>query len=202
VQSLKRNQPPGRGSHIGSWVASVAALVLALVVSLSACGYPATPTAPISSAAYVGVCVDPVTHLRVADGYCGGADPYSGAALDSAGYLWDYYAPTYTGVIPGYRQPVVGVTIIHTVPATTATHVIVIDHGASAAGGSVTAVRAAAAASHSQTTERQRAGAAAPKPGSPKAGRPVPRTGAPAPAGPTRNSSIQRGGFGVSPRAR
>jgi hypothetical protein len=190
-----------KGSRRRAWLAGLLGGLALVTTGLAACGYPAATSAPVS-AAYVGVCVDPHTGLRVADSFCGGADPYSGVALDHAGYLWDYYSPSYTGVIAAYHQPVVGVTIIHTVPASTSTHVIVIDRGASATGGSVTSVRAAAAASHSQTTERQRVGAGATKPGSPTAGRTGQRTGSPAPAGPTRNSSIQRGGFGIPPRAR
>ncbi len=195
-----------KGSCRLAWLAGLvggAALLSTALLStalLAACGYPAATSGPVS-AAYVGVCVDPISGLRVADTLCGGADPLTGVALDHAGYLWDYYPPSYTGVIAAYHQPVVGVTIIHTVPATTATRVIVIDHGASASGGSVASVRAAAAASHSQTTERQRVGIGATTLGNATTARTVQRTGSPTPAGPTRNSSIQRGGFGV-PRAR
>jgi hypothetical protein len=171
---------------------------------LAACGYPVTTAAPAPTP-YVGVCVDPHTGFRVADTFCGGADPYTGAAL-VAGYLWDYYPPSYTGVIAAYGRPVVGVTIIHTVPATTSTHVVVIDRGASPSGGSVTSVRAAAAASHNQVTEKPptstRSGATTS--GSPA--RPTTAStgssGAKATAAPTRNPSITRGGFGVPRRTR
>lgn len=174
-----------------AWLAGLAGVV-ALVFAglLTACGYSAAS----ASSAYVGVCTDSHTGIRVPDIYCGGADPYTGAALDSGGYLWDYYPPSYSGLVAGYGQRVVGVTIIHTVPATTSTHVVVIDRGAAASGGSVTSVRARAAASHSQVTEKP-----TPTTG---AGRTPSRSTAPRTSTPTRNSSITRGGFGVPRRSR
>lgn len=183
-----------------TWLAGlVGGVALVSTGLLAACGDPATTPAPTATP-YVGVCVDPHTGLRVADLYCGGADPYTGAALN-AGYLWDYYPPSYTGVIAAYGRPVVGVTIIHTVPATTSTHVVVIDRGASPSGGSVTSIRAAAAASHNQVTEKPPTSAAS---GTTKASSPTRSTttntgssGVKTTAAPTRNPSITRGGFGV-----
>ncbi|MGW4527830.1 hypothetical protein [Amycolatopsis sp. NPDC004378] len=176
--------------------------VVAAAVLLSACDHPvAAPPAP--TAAYVGVCVDPVTHWRVADSFCGGADPYTGAALSHTGYLWDYYPPSYTGVIAAYHQPVIGVPIIHTVPVATSSTVVVIDRGASPTGGSITSVRASAAAAHNQATVPARTSAPATTGTKPAA------TSAPATtaarttaAPPTRNTAITRGGFGVPHRTR
>ena len=174
-----------------------AAAALASAGLLAGCGHPAPPA---STGVYVGVCVDPVTNLRVPDDLCGGADASTGAAL-AARYLWDYYPPSYTGMIAAYHQPVVGVTIIHTVPATTSTNVVVIDHGAAARGGSVTSIRAAAVKSHNQATVRSQT--TTPATGTTKSATPTttaPRTSTTTPA--TRNSSIQRGGLGVPRRAR
>lgn len=167
--------------------------VLAAAALLTACDHPVAAPPP---AAYVGVCVDPLTHLRVADTFCGGADPYTGAAL--TGYLWDYYPPSYTGVIAAYHQPVIGVPIVHTVPVATSTTVVVIDRGASPSGGSITSVRASAAASHNQVTARPKTSAPAPT-GTTPATTTAPRTTA---AAPTRNTAITRGGLGVPPRTR
>lgn len=132
------------------------------------------------------------------DALCGGADPYTGVALDTSGYLWDYYPPSYSGMVVGYGRPVVGVTIIHTVPRSTSTHVVVIDRGASASGGSVTTVRTSAARSHTQVTEKTSNSS------SRTSSRTTTRTGSTgkATSGPTRNPSITRGGFGVPRRSR
>lgn len=178
-----------------AWLASLAVGVALTSGLLAACGYQSVT--PIS-AAYVGVCVDPNTGLRVPDALCGGADLYTGVALDHGGYLWDYYPPSYSGVVAGYGRPVVGVTIIHTVPRSTSTHVVVIDRGAAASGGSVTSVRTSAARSHTQVTEKATTSSSG------TTSRKTSRTGSTrkATSAPTRNRSITRGGFGVPRRTR
>lgn len=193
---LHRNQSRSHYRFL-PWLAGFAAtMVLLLAGLLAACGYQ--PSAADSSA-YVAVCADQ-PGFRVPDQSCGGADPDTGAALDTAGYVWDYYPPSYHGSIAAYHQRVVGVSIIHTVPVTTATQVIVIDRGASAAGGSASSIRRSAAASHNQVTERPRAsattGTVRPTPAATRSSSPTPTS---ATATRTRNPSITRGGFG--PRA-
>lgn len=173
--------------------------LVAAAALLSACDHPvAAPQA--TPAAYVGVCVDPVTHWRVADSFCGGADPYTGAALSHAGYLWDYYPPGYTGAIAAYRQPVTGVPIVHTVPKASSATVIVVDRGASPTGGPIASVRASAAAAHRQATVPARPSA----PGTTSAAGPAPSatTARTTTTAPTRATAVTRGGFGVPRRTR
>ncbi|WP_370973898.1 hypothetical protein [Amycolatopsis sp. cg9] len=193
--------PARRRTHVVAAVLAGGTITAAAL--LAACGHPvaAPPAAP--TVAYVGVCVDPVTHWRVADTFCGGADPYTGAALSRAGYLWDYYPPSYTGVIAAYNQPVIGVPIIHTVPVATSTTVVVIDRGASPSGGSITSVRASAAAAHNQATVPARTTTPTTASTKPAATTAPPTSAArTTAAAPTRNPAITRGGFGVSTRTR
>jgi hypothetical protein len=160
-----------QGVRPGVWLTG---LVGAALVAAAASGCDAdtvAPPPPLPSA-YVGVCVDPITQQRIPDWKCGGAVDGTGLAMDLDGFYWDYFPPTYVGVVPGYytRLPL-GVTYVRTLPRST---VIVVDRGVSSAGGRAATIRTTAV-----------------KTG---AGRTVVAPKAPAAAKP--NTGIQRGGFG------
>ena len=93
-----------QGAAPGAWLTGViGAAVLAGTAALSAaCG------ASVADDNYLGVCVDPHTGMRVADQFCGGTNDLTGAALDSLGYYWDYYPPSYSGTIIAVGYPEIG----------------------------------------------------------------------------------------------
>lgn len=97
------------------WIGAVGGLLIAAGL---AGGCDAQPVAVVPTNEVIGVCVSPVTGWRVADTYCGLAGP-TGLALDTGGYYFDYFAPTYTGLIPAVGIPVPSRSVTRTITRTT-----------------------------------------------------------------------------------
>lgn len=101
-----------------------------LAVSLTACGADSGQQGP----EWLGVCVDPVTGMRVPDGDCGGG-------LDVWDYVDTYRYPTYIVPAYGYRMPRT-VIVVHAPPAGSS-----YSHTVPRTGGSASSVRSGIAKS-------------------------------------------------------